>query len=198
MVVPYIKFQSINLNQPFKTPQRFDLAMSLEVAEHLEKDAAEGFVHSLTDAADVVLFSAAFPDQGGSNHINERPHSYWAKLFAQKGYIPFDMFRPYLWGESDVCFWYKQNAFLYVKDGSDFCLELHRRGLNEIIYLPFMDAIHPEMVPNLINSAKTSQEKKYKENLDLQLQGQSMVCFRSHLKDIIPSLYRAIRRRFIF
>jgi len=51
---------------------------SLEVAEHLEPSSAGTIVQSLVSLSDVFLFSAAFPGQGRTNHINEQPHSYWA------------------------------------------------------------------------------------------------------------------------
>jgi len=89
--------------------------MSLEVAEHLEPATAPQFVNSLATASDVVLFSAAYTQQGGTNHINEQPHSYWAGLFAGHAFAPFDLFRPVFWGNDEICFWYRQNVFLYVK-----------------------------------------------------------------------------------
>lgn len=45
-------------------PQRaFDLAISLEVAEHLPETSADVFVESLTAAAPIIVFSAAIPMQ---------------------------------------------------------------------------------------------------------------------------------------
>ena len=44
---------------------RFDVAMSLEVAEHLTKERGETFVEDLCALSDVVLFSAAVHGQGG-------------------------------------------------------------------------------------------------------------------------------------
>jgi 2-polyprenyl-3-methyl-5-hydroxy-6-metoxy-1,4-benzoquinol methylase len=54
-----------DLEQPFDLGRRFDLAICLEVAEHLSPAAAPGFIDSLTRHADVILFSAAIPFQGG-------------------------------------------------------------------------------------------------------------------------------------
>jgi hypothetical protein len=47
---------------------RFDLAVCLEVAEHLPPERAESFIRELCDLAPVVLFSAAIPGQGGTGH----------------------------------------------------------------------------------------------------------------------------------
>lgn len=56
--------------------RRFDLAMTIEVAEHLTPVRADSFVEDLTRLSDVVLFSAAIPAQGGINHVNEQWQSY--------------------------------------------------------------------------------------------------------------------------
>jgi len=49
------------LQQEFLINERFDLAISLEVAEHLNEDSAEGFIKSLTKLSDIIIFSAATP-----------------------------------------------------------------------------------------------------------------------------------------
>jgi hypothetical protein len=51
--------------------KRFDLAISLEVAEHLPEGSAGALVSTLIEAAPVVVFSAAIKGQSGTNHINE-------------------------------------------------------------------------------------------------------------------------------
>jgi hypothetical protein len=145
MIDSAIAFRSIDLNMPFTLPTKVDLAMSLEVAEHLEAAASPGFVKCLTDASDIVLFSAAYSGQGGVNHINEQPHTYWARLFAAEGFAPYDLFRPAFWGNNDVCFWYRQNAFLYIKNGSEAARRIASFGFREMADISFMDCIHPQL-----------------------------------------------------
>ena len=79
------EFQAQDLSRDFDLGRRFTLAQSLEVAEHLPEASAAGFVASLCRHADLVLFSAAPPGQGGENHINERPYAYWRDLFQAQG-----------------------------------------------------------------------------------------------------------------
>ena len=91
--------------------RRYDLAISLEVAEHLpEEAAAERFVARSSRAAPVVAFSAATPGQGGNGHVNEQWPAYWAEHFAQHGYEPVDALRPLLWDDERVEWWYAQNS----------------------------------------------------------------------------------------
>ena len=61
LVIPETMFMSHDLTKNLKLNKTFDLAMSLEVAEHLPSDQAEIFVETLTKLAPVILFSAAIP-----------------------------------------------------------------------------------------------------------------------------------------
>ena len=110
---PRIVFAPQDLEQRFSGP-RVDLAMSLEVAEHLTLARAESFVADLVALAPAVLFSAAIPGQGGINHLNEQWQSYWAERFASHGYLAFDVVRPAIWTDEAIPAWYKQNVVLYL------------------------------------------------------------------------------------
>jgi hypothetical protein len=99
-------------------PQHYDLAISLEVAEHLPESSARNFIKSLTAMADIVLFAAAIPFQGGTNHINEQWQTYWAKIFGEFGYKPVDIIRPIIWGNPEVAYVYAQNTILYVNQNA--------------------------------------------------------------------------------
>ena len=103
-----------SLAEKISLEEKFDLAICLEAAEHVEQIFADTIVENLTNASDVILFSAAIPDQGGTNHVNEQPPQYWAKKFANHGFAQFDVIRPLIWEEDDVAWWYKQNTFLYI------------------------------------------------------------------------------------
>lgn len=92
----------------------FDLAQSLEVGEHLPAAAAARFVGFLCSLSPVVLFSAAIPFQGGTSHVNEQWPEYWAELFAANDYCVADVLRPEVWNNSDIAYYYAQNALLFV------------------------------------------------------------------------------------
>lgn len=113
--VPKEKVLLKDLKEPLQINRRFDLAMSLEVAEHLPTDYSENFVKILTSLSDYVLFSASIPGQDGTYHINEQIPEYWAKIFASEGYVAVDCVRDLIWNSKDVEWWYKQNIILYVK-----------------------------------------------------------------------------------
>jgi 2-polyprenyl-3-methyl-5-hydroxy-6-metoxy-1,4-benzoquinol methylase len=51
---------------------KFDLAMSLEVGEHLLPERAESLVDDLCALSDFVMYAAAIERQGGDQYVNER------------------------------------------------------------------------------------------------------------------------------
>ncbi len=145
MCTPSIAFIPTDLNLPFVplVKQRFDLAMSLEVAEHLEEKSASAFVTNLCALSDAVLFSAAIPGQGGTGHINEQWQSYWATFFAAEGYDVFDLFRSHVWGNTSVALCYQQNTFLYAKKDTIIYNTLLAKGLKPLANLHSLDMVHP-------------------------------------------------------
>jgi hypothetical protein len=115
LLIDECEFQAADLSQRIAVGRRFDLAISLEVAEHLPFSRSESFVADLTALSDVVLFSAAAPYQGGTNHINEQWLEFWGILFRRFGYIACDALRPHVWGNPAVEFWYRQNLLIFCK-----------------------------------------------------------------------------------
>ena len=97
-----------------KANGRYDLALCLEVAEHLPDSSACDLVRTLTTLAPIVLFSAAVPGQGGVGHINERWPYYWRLLFERYGFQRIDSIRRRIWRDERVHWWYRQNIFLFA------------------------------------------------------------------------------------
>lgn len=109
------KFYPFDLKQPLCLDEKFELAVSLEVAEHLPADVADTFINSLTKLSPIVLFSAAIPEQGGVEHINEQWQDYWVEKFANQGYEVIDCLRTQIWQNENVSYWYAQNILLFVE-----------------------------------------------------------------------------------
>lgn len=147
LVIEQTEFKAFNLEERINERDRFDLAISLEVAEHLPNTRAETFVDDLCNLSDMVLFSAAFPGQGGVHHINEQYFSYWNNLFEKRDYRLFDVIRPLIWKDENIDWWYKNNIGLWIKRGTKneavFC-EMEQDCCN------LMDVIHPEIYHNLL------------------------------------------------
>jgi SAM-dependent methyltransferase len=132
MQIHSTNFKAVDLRSPFSLDRRFDLVQSLEVAEHLGESCADVFVRSLVDHADTILFSAAIPGQGGTNHVNEQWPSYWSEKFSRFGLKPFDVVRPVVWADPRVDWWYRQNILIFSKTSA---FEARQ---------PCIDIVHPK------------------------------------------------------
>ncbi|HLP49073.1 MAG TPA: class I SAM-dependent methyltransferase [Candidatus Kapabacteria bacterium] len=108
-------FQFADLEEPLCVDKKFDLAVSLEVAEHISAKNAATFIASIIRLAPVVLFSAAIPHQKGIGHQNEQWPQYWKELFAKNGYVAIDCFRKKIWNNKKVFPWYAQNIVVFVE-----------------------------------------------------------------------------------
>lgn len=63
-----------------------DLAISTEVAEHIPEQFADAYVKLLCILSRKnIVMTAAVPGQGGTDHVNERPNSYWIDKFEKIG-----------------------------------------------------------------------------------------------------------------
>lgn len=107
-------FLSANITEPFLVEAKFDLAICLEVAEHISATDLDGLLENLTRLTPLILFSAAMPGQGGTCHVNEQWPSYWAARFQKYGFECADVIRPLVWNKGSIPVYYRQNAMFYV------------------------------------------------------------------------------------
>jgi SAM-dependent methyltransferase len=102
------------------TGRRFDVVVSMEVAEHLPASSAERYVDVLTSLAPTVVFTAAPPGQGGNDHVNEQPPAYWIAKFAQRRFVLDETTTQRWrrrWEESGkVRDWYHRNLMVFRAD----------------------------------------------------------------------------------
>ena len=142
-----------NLSKPFDLGRKFDLAISLEVAEHLPESSADSFVASLAAHSDTIIFSSAIPGQDGQNHLNEQWPVYWQKKFSELGYQFYDVIRPWIWYNEKVQWWYRQNMFLATKKEFDLTLfeKIPAIGATHFKKNEEMTSIHQNHLDHLIS-----------------------------------------------
>lgn len=151
-------FINHDLNKPLNLNKKFDLVISLEVAEHIEIDKAEIFIESLVKHSDIILFSAAIKNQGGQNHLNEQDPEYWSKIFKAFGFEFYDILRPLIWNNSFIEYWYRQNIFIVA-----------RKGVLNTMYKPVTEPltlVHPELLYFYQQPFTNQIVKKLRLNID--------------------------------
>lgn len=138
------RFLKLDLSKHFVLGRKADLVVSLEVAEHLPSESADTFIRSLVRIGPLILFSAAIPGQGGTDHLNEQWPDYWAALFKSHGYLVVDCLREKIWLNERIKFWFRQNILLYVERGYlESCPSL-KMYYEAAARLP-LSLVHPEL-----------------------------------------------------
>jgi hypothetical protein len=145
LLIPQKQFRSVDLGKRVDLGRQFDLAISLEVGEHISPENAKMFVKNITSSSRIALFGAAIPLQGGFKHVNEQYPSYWRALFNEAGFEAFDVIRPLHWADTSIHYYYRQNILCYIDKQStqliEGCRALQRRLYEEREPL---DLVHPE------------------------------------------------------
>jgi SAM-dependent methyltransferase len=108
-----------DLTKPLAIAPHYDLIICFELAEHLPARYADQLVENLTSGPSKLVFSAATPDQGGQEHVNEQPHDYWIRKFNARGFrydhLISDGIRAE-WTYRGVARWYASNVMVFEKD----------------------------------------------------------------------------------
>ena len=147
------KLIRVNLVKQFPVINRkFDIALCLEVGEHLPETFSRSLVDFLCEKSDLVLFSAAIPHQGGEGHINEQWQSYWVELFMINGFELNDCIRPIIWDDNEIMYWYRQNMLIFEKrrGGDNSTL----RNMSHLINL-----VHPQSYLKKISKPTSLQSR---------------------------------------
>ena len=168
-------FKSIDLNNIGEPSSRYDLAISLEVAEHLTEESSVSLIKFLTGSARYVLFSAAIPGQGGTGHLNEQWPSYWVEIFEKFDFKVYDCLRKRIWGNESVAPAYRQNLFLFVSSQEAQTFEKMNPDI-ETHSMGALNVIHPDIYKHIVNW------RMKPENMSISTLGKGI--FRKALKKI--------------
>ncbi len=147
------EFIEQDLETKIEINRKFDLAISLEVAEHLTIHRAKSFVDDLCNLSDTIVFSAAIPHQGGDHHLNEQTLSYWINLFNNNNYKACDMIRPLIWNNKNIFWWYRQNIILFKKVNNGENLYNEMGGL--------IDVVHPDLFNTCMDAHEKNAVKRH-------------------------------------
>lgn len=135
LLVPDQCFATQDFTKDWNLGRRFDMALCLEVAEHLEQTHARRLVHNLTVHSSTVVFSAACPGQAGQHHVNCQWPAYWQQLFNAEGFYCDDTLKWEIWDDGRIEPWYRQNVIISRHDPK-------RAGQEERL----KSVVHPEFL----------------------------------------------------
>ncbi len=169
-------FRQQDLTRPWNLGRRFEAALCLEVAEHLDGQYAGVLIDALATHSDCVVFSAACPGQPGQHHVNCQWPAYWQKLFNERGFVCTDEVRWRIWDDERIEPWYRQNLFVA------------RRNAGEAGREPRLPAVMHPAIYRLIADAEFS------ENMRFVAQGQ--LPFLWYFRCLPMALLRKIGRMF--
>jgi SAM-dependent methyltransferase len=171
--IPDKYFLEFDLTNKLILKRKYDLVICLEVAEHIPSNYANVFIENLVNHSDIILFSAAIPGQEGQNHLNEQNLSYWIEKFEKFGFSCNDFIRDFFWNDTEIEWWYRQNAFIFSKNKIDPIYTKH------IIPNQY---IHPELFnkKNEINNKILKDLNSYKNDLK-----NPFFCLKMFLRSIL-------------
>lgn len=175
LVTPSETIVNITIDRQVDLQRRFDLAVCLETAEHIEARCAPDLVSNCVRHSDIILFSAAIPGQGGLHHVNEQPPEYWQDLFDQAGYEAVDIIRPLIWHDARIPVWYRQNLLLFVNRNLDTTLDLLREEARKgsvPLHRPHPDLFHWQAMELARCKAELADAKLRSEEVQTDLEAQ--------------------------
>lgn len=143
--IPQDSYYECDLHQgiPNNPLFKYDLALCLEVAEHIAPNDGYKLVEWLCNNATIIVWSAAIPGQTGVGHINEQWQHFWEVSFARYSYEASLDLRNEIWEEGLIAPYYRQNIIEYHNVGP--FLPVHKNNI---------DVVHPEMWEYKILSMK--------------------------------------------
>lgn len=190
LVIPHENFLAHDLTQPLKLDQKFDLALCLEVAEHLSAAYAEQLIKSLTQLSSIIVFSAAIPNQGGIHHVNEQWPAYWVQLFEAEGFVVLDCIRGHIWDNEEIEYWYRQNLFVFIKEEVLMAQDSLRLLKEKYQSIPY-NLVHPYLWGRVIHHKNEQIATLHKHIAYLKQEN-------SGIKNAFKNLILGIKRRLFF
>lgn len=187
IAIPYEYFDHLDitsLSPPSHThTKKYNLAICLEVAEHVPADYAEQLINLLCASSDIVLFSAAVPLQGGTCHINEQWPNYWMELFKKKNFICFDVIRPIIWDNQRIEWWYRNNMLLFLNEN----ITTQFSDLSKMKSFYGYSLVNPDMFSSLLEkvSIKWLFKKRMRKKLVTNRYGEKVLALCGRIKRLL-------------
>ena len=86
-IKPFCRVCSVLDDLPYDLPKKYDLVITIEVAEHLYEEDSRRFIDNICKYSDQIIFSSTPDDFSEKTHFNVQQPEYWAKKFAENGFL---------------------------------------------------------------------------------------------------------------
>lgn len=161
LVIPHEKFIQAEPGELFSPSRKYDLALSLDVADHLQAGHEHNLLDTLAAASDIIIFAAA-----AHRHESDRPENvrwpwHWIRLFGERDFQCIDVLRPLLWRDGTVLWQYRQNLLLFMRNEAVSRFP----QLGEMPSFSGYPLIHPDMYAHLIKE-KHAEIESLRQALD--------------------------------
>jgi SAM-dependent methyltransferase len=180
LLIPAEAFRVVDLRSCWNLERKFDAALCLEVAEHLDRSAGKLLIEMLTRHADEIVFSAACPGQPGQHHINCQWPGYWQEMFNGCGFSCSDAIRWKIWEDPDVDVWYRQNMFVATRDAG--------AGTEKRLKA----VVHPDLIEHLVYAGTATVATQRVKSVE-----EGVMPVMWYATSAIRALAAKVRRRFI-
>lgn len=160
-IKPYCRVFSILDGLPSNFPQKYDLLVTIEVAEHLYEEEGEIFIDNICKYSDKIIFSSTSSDIFEKTHYNVQQPEYWAKRFAKSGFFQNSAEKPsYILPQS--MFFYKTEDIKQVVEDYERNFRMLNQDLaklqNDFLVLKKDRAIAQEIMDNQAHDQELLQK----------------------------------------
>ena len=106
--------ENLDLSREFNLHRKYDVVISLEVAEHIPKEHEATYINNISSHCNrLLVFSWAKVGQGGKGHINEQNKDYVLKILREKGFVLNRALSEELQSSATVCYWFKETSLVF-------------------------------------------------------------------------------------
>ena len=116
LVKENFQFIPCDLDKALPSSLKSDVVICTEVLEHINFKRSVEVLDFIVSCADIIIFSAAIPKQGGTGHINEQHHEFWINKFKERGFDYADLFKGNIIKNEKIFFYLRQNLFIFFKN----------------------------------------------------------------------------------
>lgn len=139
------EFTPIDLQTKLIADSKYDIAISLEVWEHIYDKHINTYVENLCTLSDIIIFWWAIPWQWWINHVSENWPTFWKMKFEEKWYVMLDIIRQKILNNTNIEYWYRQNMFVFIKKD---LYNTKYSNLNDFLYSDELYIVHKQIIKN--------------------------------------------------